>query len=70
MKKGFTLIQAIVLLEANNVGNVTMIQYEDESGYKFNYSVDHGKPQFADLTPQTLGDKTRAEVIRKIILKF
>ena len=68
--KGFTLVQAILLLEANGVEDITMIQYEDGSRYKFNYTVGHNKPQFADLTPQTLGDKTRAEVIKRVILKF
>ena len=68
--KGFTLLQAIMLLEANMVGNITMIQYEDGSGYKFNYSVDHGKPVFVDLTPLTEKEIIKANVIRSITIKF
>ena len=68
--KGFTLLQAIMLLEANMLGNITMIQYEDGSNYKFNYSVDHGKPVFVDLTPLTEEEIIKANVIKSIIVKF
>ena len=68
--KGFTLIQAILLIQANEQDEITMIQYEDGSGYKFNYSVNHSKPKFADLTPTTMGDITKANVIKRIIVKF
>jgi hypothetical protein len=68
--KGFTLVQAILLLEANGVEDITMIQYEDGSRYKFNYTVGHTKTQFADLTPMTEKEIIKANVIKSIVVKF
>lgn len=71
MKKGYTLIQAIMLIEANEHDKLTMIQYEDGSGYKFNYTLGTDPtPKFADLTPQSEIEKAKASVVQNIILKF
>jgi hypothetical protein len=68
--EGFTLIQAICILEANGETKVTMIQYEDGSGYKFNYTLNNSINKFADLTPSTYVEKVRASVIKSIIVKL
>lgn len=50
--KRYTLIQALSkIAQMNNLwaGDITMIEYEDGSGFKFNYSVKNGKKQFIAL---------------------
>lgn len=47
-----------------------MIQYEDGSGYKFNYTLNNSINKFADLTPSTYVEKVRASVIKSIIVKL
>jgi hypothetical protein len=48
-----TLIEAIQKLETKHQSKVTMIEYEDGSGNKFNYKLANGnKSFFADLTQE------------------
>lgn len=50
--KGFTLTKAIQKIASHlkiNAGTITMIQYEDGSGYKFNYSINSARPSFINL---------------------
>ena len=43
-----SLVAAIVVLTQQGK-HVTMIQFEDGSGYKFNYTDGSGNPQFIDM---------------------
>lgn len=43
-----SLVAAIVVLTQQGK-HVTMIQFEDGSGYKFNYTNGSGDPQFIDM---------------------
>lgn len=45
------LIKALRLIAKLEKKEVTAIQFEDGSGYKFNFQVNCGKWQFIDLTP-------------------
>lgn len=48
---GLTLIQAILLIEGTIQSPVTMIEYEDGSGFKFNYStIAEPKRAYIDLS--------------------
>jgi hypothetical protein len=50
-----TLIEAIQKLETKHLLKVTMIEYEDGSGNKFNYKLANGnKLFFADLTQEEI----------------
>lgn len=49
--KGLSLIEAICTIGKQKPSNkVTAIQYEDGSGFKFNYQLDYGPWQFIDLS--------------------
>lgn len=53
--KRLTLIEAIMSIQnlrqqSFETEQVTAIQFEDGSGLKFNYQIDHGPWEFIDLT--------------------